>query len=130
MTWTAAPLGHHMRRSWPRSTIACGRGPWKHLPLPARGHVSAPGATRFFCGGWRGEPRALIMDGLQKATASEPFNPGPSLFARLFVSGTGFFFCCHFLLPSVSSQGRAQACAPCAPEQGLHFFGAPKYLTH
>lgn len=94
MTWTAAPLGRHMRRSWPRSTIACGRGPWKHLP--ARGHVSEPGATRFFCGGWRGEPRALIMDGLQKATASEPFNPGPSLFARLFVSGTGFFFAVIF----------------------------------
>jgi hypothetical protein len=23
------------------------------------------------------------------------------------------------------TQGRAHACAPCAPEQGLHFFGAP-----
>lgn len=36
----------------------------------------------------RGEPRALIMDGLQKATTSEPSTP--SLFARLFVSGTVF----------------------------------------
>lgn len=34
-------------------------------------------------------------------------------------------------LPSdLMEQGRAQACAPCAPEQSLHFFGAPKYLAH
>jgi hypothetical protein len=31
---------------------------------------------------------------------------------------------------SIDEQSRAQACAPCAPEQGLHFFGAPKYLAH
>lgn len=96
MTWTAAPLGRHMRRSWPRSTIACGRGPWKHLP--ARGHVSEPGATRFFCGGggWRGEPRALIpLPRSWMACKRRPLpnlsTPGPSLFARLFVSGTVFF---------------------------------------
>jgi hypothetical protein len=121
MTWTdccSTGPSHASELAQIDHCIACGRGPWKHLP--ARGHVSAPGATRFFCGGggWRGEPRAasadpssIMDDGLQKATASEPFNPGPVAVRAPIRIRNGFFAVIFSFHPYRRERERGRACS-------------------